>query len=96
MSNPKGSQNAPYGVELENKSYYWCSCGESKNQPFCDGSHKGSEFTPVKFEIEESKKYYLCGCKKTSTPPFCDGTHKQLNPPAAPKSGGCGCGCGCS
>ncbi len=92
MTKPKCPQNAPYGVELENKSYYWCSCGESKNQPFCDGSHKGSEFAPVKFETEESKKYYLCGCKQTSTPPYCDGTHKN-NTPQAPTKSGCGCGC---
>lgn len=95
MTKPKCPQNAPYGVELENKSYYWCSCGESKNQPFCDGSHKGSEFAPVKFETEESKKYYLCGCKQTSTPPYCDGTHKN-NTPQAPTKSGCGSGCGCS
>ncbi len=98
MSEPKCPQNSPYGVELEAESHYWCSCGESNNQPFCDGSHKGSEFTPVKFETTEPKMYYLCGCKKTSTPPYCDGTHKKLTPPAEPKSkpSGCGCGCGCS
>ncbi len=78
MSEPICAQPAPYGVELEPGSYWWCACGRSKNQPFCDGSHKGSEFTPVKFDLTEAKKVWLCGCKRTGTPPFCDGTHSKL------------------
>ena len=66
-------------VEVEaGKTYYWCSCGESKGQPFCDGSHKGTEFTPRKYTAEESRKVFFCACKQTKNPPFCDGTHKTL------------------
>ena len=73
------AQKAPYGVEVEaGKSYYWCACGLSKSQPFCDGSHKGSEFTPVKYEAPQAKTVYFCGCKQTAHPPLCDGAHKKL------------------
>lgn len=58
------------------KTYYWCTCGRSNNQPFCDGSHKGSQFTPLAYSAKETKTVYLCQCKQTSAPPFCDGTHK--------------------
>lgn len=76
---PHIAQKAPYPVEVEaGKSYFWCACGQSKNQPFCDGSHKGSSFNPVKFTAEESKKVWLCGCKHTGNQPFCDGAHKSL------------------
>jgi CDGSH-type Zn-finger protein len=79
MSEPKIAQTGPYAVEVEaGKSYSWCSCGQSANQPFCDGSHKGGEFTPVKFEATESKTVYLCGCKHSADKPFCDGTHSSL------------------
>ena len=79
MAEPVQAGDQPIPVELEaGKTYYWCSCGQSSNQPFCDGSHKGGEFTPVKFEATESKRAYLCTCKKTSNPGFCDGTHKSL------------------
>lgn len=60
------------------KSYWWCSCGQSKNQPFCDGSHKGSEFSPVKWDATESKTVYFCGCKQSGKAPLCDGAHKNL------------------
>jgi len=73
------AQKAPYGVAVEaGKSYYWCACGLSKSQPFCDGSHKGSEFTPVKYEAPEAKTVYFCGCKQTANAPLCDGAHKKL------------------
>jgi CDGSH-type Zn-finger protein len=76
---PHIAQKAPYAVELEaGKAYFWCACGQSKNQPFCDGSHKGTSFTPMKFESDESKTAYLCGCKQTKNAPFCDGSHKAL------------------
>ena len=78
MSEATIAQKAPYAVDLEPGDYYWCSCGHSKNQPFCDGSHQGTEFTPEKFTINEKGTYYLCGCKRTSDKPMCDGTHSKL------------------
>ncbi|WP_320130798.1 CDGSH iron-sulfur domain-containing protein [uncultured Sphaerochaeta sp.] len=80
MEEPKIAQKGPFAVELKaGKSYHWCACGRSKNQPFCDGSHHGTEFTPVAFTAEKTGTAYLCGCKHTKTPPFCDGTHKTLD-----------------
>jgi CDGSH-type Zn-finger protein len=76
---PKIAQKAPYVVDVEGgKSYYWCACGQSKNQPYCDGSHKGTEFAPRVFTPKESGTQYLCGCKNSKNPPFCDGTHRNL------------------
>lgn len=73
------AQKAPYPVDLEaGKTYFWCACGRSKSQPFCDGSHKGSSFTPLKFPAEHSKTAYLCGCKHSKNAPYCDGSHKTL------------------
>jgi len=66
-------------VDIEGgKSYFWCACGKSASQPFCDGSHQDTEFLPVKFEAGESKTLYFCGCKKTKGQPLCDGTHNDL------------------
>lgn len=74
----------PIVMELEPGDYFWCSCGQAINQPFCDGSHKtadpGENFTPLKFSLSEKKKVALCTCKATATPPFCDGGHKKLTP----------------
>lgn len=76
---PPIAQKAPYPVDLEaEKTYFWCACGQSKNQPFCDGSHKGSSFAPIKFTAEATKTAWLCGCKASAKQPFCDGTHKAL------------------
>ena len=73
------SQKSPYLVEVEaGKSYFWCSCGRSEKQPFCDGSHKGTTFTPMKFEAEKNKQLFFCGCKQTGKQPFCDGAHSKL------------------
>lgn len=73
------AQKAPYKVDLEaGKTYFWCACGRSKNQPFCDGSHKGSSFSPIKLSVEENKTAFLCGCKHSGNGAFCDGTHKSL------------------
>lgn len=76
---PHIAQKAPFAVDLQaGKTYFWCACGQSKNQPFCDGSHKGTSFTPTKFEATEDKKAFLCGCKHSAGAPFCDGSHKSL------------------
>ena len=76
---PQGSETMPYLMYLDEGAYYWCACGKSKNQPFCDGSHKGTGITPVKCEMKEYDFVGLCGCKKTGTPPFCDATHLGLD-----------------
>jgi CDGSH-type Zn-finger protein len=79
MSEPKIAQTSPYAVDVEaGKNYFWCSCGQSANQPFCDGKHKGSDFTPVKYEAKESKTVYFCGCKHSKDPVLCDGSHASL------------------
>lgn len=79
MSEPKMAAKAPIPIEVEaGQSYFWCSCGQSANQPFCDGSHKGSEFTPQKWTAEEDGKKFFCACKKTGKQPFCDGSHAKL------------------
>jgi CDGSH iron-sulfur domain-containing protein 3 len=76
---PQIAQRGPYPVEVEeSKTYLWCACGRSANQPFCDGSHKGTGFTPVKFQATESTTVYFCGCKHSADRPFCDGTHAGL------------------
>ena len=79
MSVPTIAQKGPYPVSVEaGKSYYWCSCGLSKNQPFCDGSHAGTGLYPIKFEAAETKTVYLCGCKSSKSGVFCDGSHAAL------------------
>ena len=79
MSNPESPQNAPFPVDVEEgENYFWCSCGKSSKQPFCDGSHKGTEFTPVKYTAEKSGKVFFCGCKVSNNSPLCDGSHKNL------------------
>ncbi|WP_430972272.1 CDGSH iron-sulfur domain-containing protein [Sunxiuqinia rutila] len=77
---PKGkiAAKSPIMMEMQPGTYYWCACGKSNNQPFCDGSHKGSEFTPKEVKIEEVQSVFWCRCKQTSNPPFCDGSHNDL------------------
>ncbi len=78
MTEPLSPQNKPYSVTVEEGStYYWCACGQSKNQPYCDGSHQGTDFQPVAFTAEKTGMVYLCGCKKTGNQPFCDGSHAK-------------------
>jgi CDGSH-type Zn-finger protein len=79
MSEAKVASRTPFGIDVEEgRTYWWCSCGQSKNQPFCDGSHKGSSFTPVKFEAKQTGKAWFCGCKQSANAPLCDGAHKRL------------------
>lgn len=78
MDKPEIAQKSPYVQELDPGTYWWCACGRSKNQPFCDGSHKGTSITPVKLEITEKQRVALCGCKHSAGKPFCDGSHKTL------------------
>ena len=79
MSEPVVAQKAPYPVAVEaGKSYYWCACGLSATQPFCDGSHKGTGLAPTPFKADASKTVYFCGCKATTTAPMCDGSHSRL------------------
>jgi CDGSH iron-sulfur domain-containing protein 3 len=79
MSVPAIAQKGPYPVQVEaGKIYYWCSCGLSKSQPFCNGSHAGTGLSPIKIEAAETKTVYLCGCKSSKAGVFCDGTHTKL------------------
>ncbi len=77
-SKPVVAARAPAVLELDPGTYFWCSCGRSSNQPFCDGSHRGTGLTPLKFELSERKKVALCQCKATANPPYCDGSHRNL------------------
>ena len=79
MAEPIVAQKSPYAVEVEaGQNYFWCSCGKSAKQPFCDGSHQGSTFAPVKYTATETKTAYFCGCKHTKNQPMCDGSHAKL------------------
>lgn len=79
MNSPTISQKAPYPVEVNaGEKYYWCSCGLSANQPFCDGSHQGTKFVPIEFEASESRQLFFCGCKHSGEQALCDGTHARL------------------
>lgn len=79
MEQPKIAGKAPIAVQLAaGEEVYWCACGLSKNQPFCDGSHSGTPFTPRPCRAEEASEVWLCTCKQTTNPPFCDGSHSKL------------------
>ncbi len=78
MTTAEIASKEPAVLTLEPDTYYWCSCGKSKNQPFCDGSHEGTSFVPMAFEITETKQVALCQCKRSANPPYCDGSHKDL------------------
>ena len=77
--NAKVVAKVPQMIDLEaDKNYAWCACGHSTGQPWCDGSHRNTEFTPAVFSVEDAKKGAICMCKQTSTPPYCDGSHRNL------------------
>ena len=78
MAQANIAQKGPYRKEMEPGTYAWCACGKSQNQPFCDGSHRGSEFQPIITKIEAKKMVAWCGCKQSNNKPFCDGTHARL------------------
>jgi len=78
MDEPKIVQKGPYVKETEPGQVAWCACGRSSNQPFCNGSHKETSFSPVRVTIEAKKTIAWCGCKHTKTPPYCDGSHKNV------------------
>jgi CDGSH-type Zn-finger protein len=78
MSDPIIVDRQPAVVELDAGTYHWCSCGRSNNQPFCDGAHEGTDFTPVEFTLHEKTTVALCLCKHTANPPFCDGNHNKV------------------
>ena len=79
MATPVRASDIPFATTVEQgKEYWWCSCGQSKNQPFCDGAHKTEgAFTPVKYTAADSATVYVCGCKASGNKPLCDGSHKQ-------------------
>jgi CDGSH-type Zn-finger protein len=80
MADPIPAQKGPYGVDVvAGYQYWWCACGRSKRQPFCDGSHAGTGIDAIPYSATESKKLWFCGCKQTRTKPFCDGTHSKLS-----------------
>lgn len=89
MDKPTIAARKPKGVELnKGEDYYWCACGNSKNQPFCDGSHAGTSFKPKKFTADSDGKIFLCQCKHTANAPYCDGTHKKLPEDASQPTAG--------
>jgi CDGSH-type Zn-finger protein len=76
---PKIAQKSPFKVEVTaGKTYFWCTCGQSSRQPFCDGSHKDTAFAPLKYAADSDKTLFFCGCKATAKPPLCDGSHAKL------------------
>lgn len=78
MTEPNIAQKSPYVLEVEPRKYAWCACGLSQKQPYCDGSHKGTGFSPIIVEVTEKKTVAWCGCKHSGNKPYCDGTHSTL------------------
>lgn len=79
MSEARIAQKAPFPVEVEaGRKYFWCACGRSARQPFCDGSHEGTGLLPLTYRAEADGRVFFCGCKQTTGAPLCDGTHNDL------------------
>lgn len=79
MADPISAQKSPYGVDvIAGRTYFWCACGRSRKQPFCDGTHAGTGLQPLMWKAPENATMWFCGCKATGTKPFCDGTHSRL------------------
>lgn len=78
MAEPAMPQTKPYVLEMEPGEYWWCACGRSRKQPFCDGSHKETPFKPMQHVLDKKQMVAWCGCKRTKTPPRCDGSHNEL------------------
>ena len=79
MAEPVVAQKSPVNVNLvEGQTYWWCSCGRSKNQPWCDGSHAGTGLTPIEYTAKRTRSMMMCACKATKKGPFCDGSHSSL------------------
>ncbi len=79
MGTPEIGGRAPIPVEVvAGETYWWCACGRSQSQPFCDGSHEVTEFEPIEYKAEKSGKVFFCTCKRSKRKPTCDGTHKTL------------------
>lgn len=78
MVNPVIVQKAPFVLKTDAGTYWWCACGRSKGQPFCDGSHKDTGLSPIKTDIPDARTVAWCGCKHSGTKPLCDGTHARL------------------
>jgi CDGSH-type Zn-finger protein len=78
MEKPNIAQKGPVVMEIDVGTYWWCQCGLSNNQPYCDGSHKTTSFEPMEVVIDRTRKIAWCACKQTGNAPFCDGTHKKL------------------
>jgi CDGSH-type Zn-finger protein len=79
MADPIPAQKAPYGVPVEEGTeYYWCACGRSASQPYCDGSHKGTGLQPMAFTAPKTEEAWLCGCKASNDKPYCDGSHRKI------------------
>lgn len=78
MTDPVRAADSPFATDVEaGKVYFWCSCGKSASQPFCDGSHSETPFVPLRYEATETKTVYFCGCKITGKAPLCDGSHNN-------------------
>lgn len=76
---PVVAQKSPYQVGVEaGKDYWWCACGRSQSQPFCDGSHKGTGLAPLQYTADKTGDAWFCGCKATASTPLCDGSHNRL------------------